>query len=201
MSDLSPLSGRVEMQGAWGGMVRPDDRRQVRFETVMQESHFKSMEAGRPVYEPVEVMFVRQPGERDETAVKVREHHKYEFPRQWAAYQEGRAPIPEGTPLDILFPADKAIVHHLRTLGVFVVEQLASLTEEGQRRVGMGVRDYVARAQKFLEMAEKAAPMQQMRAELEQRDAEIQALKDQMAMLAQAATRRPRRRAADEGDE
>ena len=133
-------------------------------------------------------------GERDETAVAMKEHHKYEFPRQWAAYEAGKQPEAEGTPLAVLFPSDPAIVQHMRACHVFTVEQLAGLTAEGKRRIGMGVEDYVSRANKFLDAAEKAAPVHQMEAALRQRDEEIEALRAQILALAETKTRGRRRR-------
>jgi hypothetical protein len=201
MSDLATMNGAIDFQGEWGGVVRQADRRMARFANVPTPNAVKSEEAGRPIYENKVVLFVRHPGERDETAVAMREHHKWEFQRQWAAFEAGNAPEADGTPLSVLFPADPAIVQHMRGCHVFTVEQLADLTAEGQRRVGMGVQEYVGRAQKFMDAAERAAPMHQMDAALRQRDEEIEALKAQVAMLADAATRRGRKRAADEGDE
>lgn len=200
MSDLAMMSGQIDYQGEWGGMVRPADRRMARFAKVPKLNTVASEREGRPIYDAQVVLFVRHPGERDETAVAMREHHKYEFPRQWAAFEAGNAPEADGTPLDILFPADPQIVQHMRGCHIFTVEQLAILTAEGQRRVGMGVQEYVARAQKFLDAAERAQPMHHVEAELRERDEKIAALEAQVAMLAEAATRR-RGRAANQGDE
>lgn len=199
MSDIAMLSGSIDFQGEWGGMVRPADRRIARFAKVPKHNKVASEQEGRPIYDPQIVLFVRHPGERDETAVAMQEHHKYEFPRQWAAFEAGNSPEAEGTPLDVLFPADPQIVLHLRSCHIFSVEQLGSLTAEGKRRVGMGVEDYVGRANKFLEAAEKAAPMHQVEQMLRQRDEEIEALKTQLLALAESKTRR--RRAAEGDDE
>ena len=96
MSDIAMLTGTVDPQS---GMVMQPDRRMVRFETVPTQNMVKSREMGRPVYDPVTVLFVRHPGERDETAIAMQEHHKYEFPRQWAAFEAGAKVDPGGTPL------------------------------------------------------------------------------------------------------
>lgn len=185
MSDLAMLSGQIEYQGEWGGMVVPQDRRMARFENVPKLNAVESEKAGRPIYENQVVLKVRHPGERDETAVAMKEHHKYEFPKAWAAFEAGQQPEAQGTPLAILFPQDPSIVQHMRACHVFTVEQLATLTAEGQRRIGMGVQGYVAQAQKFLDAAERAAPVHQMEAALRRRDEEIEALKTQLLALAQ----------------
>ena len=197
MSDLAMLAGQVQYQGDWGGMVVPNDRRMARFANVPKLNAVRTEEAGRPIYENQVVLFVRHPGERDETAVAAKEHHKYEFQRAWAAFEAGNAPEAEGTPLSVLFPNDPAIVQHMRACHIFTAEQLAALTAEGKRRVGMGVESYVSQAQKFLDAAEKAAPMQQMEAQLRRRDEEIEALRAQILALAEANNTRGRRRRND----
>ena len=57
----------------------------------------------------------------------MQEHHKYEFPRQWAAFEAGAKVDPGGTPLAVLFPAEPHIISHLRGLHIFTVEMLARL--------------------------------------------------------------------------
>jgi hypothetical protein len=203
MSDLATLSGQVQFQGDWGGIVVPNDRRMVRFVNVPTQNTVRSEAEGRPIFENKIVVFVRHPGERDETAVVMKEGHKYEFPRAWAAFEAGQQPEAEGTPLAILFPADPAIVQHMRACHVFTVEQLAGLTAEAKRRVGMGVEGYVAQAQKFLDAAERAAPMHQVEAMMRQMREENEALRSQILAMAQPTTRGRKRRddTESEGDE
>ncbi len=196
MSDIAMLTGTVDPST---GMVIQPDRRMARFENVPTLNAQRSQEVGRPIYESKVVLFVRHPGERDETAVAAQEQHKYEFPRQWAAFEAGQKVDPDGTPLSVLFPMDPTIVQHLRGLHFFTVEMLAGAGEEGIRRIGMGAREYVSRAQKLIEASEKAAPVIQANARIQAQDEEIALLKEQIAMLA-ASKRRPRKN-ADEGDE
>lgn len=196
MSDIGFLTGTVDPQS---GMVIQPDRRMVRFETVPTLNRVRSEAEGRPIYEPRTVLFVRHPGERDETAIEARPHHQYEFPRQWEAFQAGQKADPEGTPLAVLFPDAPHVVTHMRACHVFTVEMLAELTEEGLRRIGMGARDYQDRARKFMNAAAQAAPMHRVEAELRERDEKIAQLEAQVEMLA-AATRRGRRK-VEEGDD
>jgi hypothetical protein len=198
MSDIAMLTGTIDPQS---GMVIQPDRRMVRFETVQVQNAVKSRESGRPVFEPRTVLFVRHPGERDETSILATEEHQYQFQRQWAAFEAGRKADPEGTPLSVLFPSEPHIVAHLRALHIFTVEMLADCGEEGLRRIGMGSREYQQRAQKFIDAADRAAPMHQVEAQLRQRDEEIAVLKEQVAMLAAATKRGRGRPAASEGDD
>lgn len=201
MSDFAMMNGTVQMQGEWGGMVVPQDRRTARFATVPKLNRVESEKQGRPIYDAQVVLFVRQPGEKDEPAIEMREHHKYQFSREWAAFEAGRSPEAQGTPLEILFPTDPQIVKHLQGAHIFSVDQLAHVSAEGRRRIGMGADAWIARAQQFLDAAEKAAPMHQMEGELRQRDEEIALLKQQVSMLADSVNRRGRKRRDDTPDE
>jgi len=183
-----------------GGMVQFQDRRIARFENVPKQNMVKSTEAGRPVFESQIVLFVRHPGERDETAVAMQPHHEFEVPRAWAQFQAGQKVDPDGTPLAVLFPAEPHIIAHLRSLHIFTVEALADIGEPGIARIGMGAREYVSRAVKFLESATAAAPLAKVQHELQQRDAEIAALRDQVQALIDAGRRRGRKANDTEGD-
>ena len=191
-----------------GGMVVQPDRRIVQFRQGRKLLSRQSQEAGRPMYAPIDLFCVRHPGERDETVVEATEFHKDTHPRQWAAYQNGMKADAEGTPLAVLFPSEPFIVDHLRGMHVYTVEMLAGLTEEGMRRIGMGAREYQARAQKFMDASERSAPAREVEAKLRERDEEIALLKEQMAMLLESrrreadddAPRRGRPRKVDEGD-
>jgi len=198
MSDLANITGSVARNG---GMVQQPDTRMVRFANVPQLNEIASRQQGRPIYDPCDVLFVRQAGERDEIATRVKEHHKFEFAQQWQAYEEGReADLAPGTPLAILFPNSPHIVEALRAVKVFTVEALGGLGEEGLRRIGMGAREYQAKAKQFLEQAERSAPLQKVEAELRERDERIAALTAQVELLAAGVARRgrPRKGAAEE---
>lgn len=185
-----------------GGMVRQVDRRRVRFETVPTINAIRSRAEGRPIYEPKIVLFVRHPGERDETAVMATEAHKYEFEREWRMFEAGQKVDPDGTPLVVLFPDQPHVVAHLRGLHIFTVEMLAECGEEGIRRIGMGARDYVSRAQKLLEASARTAPLHQMEAALRERDEKLAQMQAQLEALMAAPRRgRPRKDAAEGDDE
>ena len=194
MSDIAMLTGTVDPQS---GMVMQPDRRMVRFETVPTQNMVKSREMGRPVYDPVTVLFVRHPGERDETAIAMQEHHKYEFPRQWAAFEAGAKVDPGGTPLAVLFPAEPHIISHLRGLHIFTVEMLAGCGEEGLRRIGMGAREYVTRAQQLIDASERRRRFTRSTPRCVSATTRLPA-KEQVALLA-ASTRKRSRTTADEG--
>jgi len=168
-----------------GGMVAygADDRLWVRFFTQSVQNSWKSQETGRPVFEPKDFIELIQPGERDKLVREVRDEDKYRFPRKWEAYQAGLAQAPDGTPLSILYPSEPHIVDMMRLLVIHTIEQLAGLTEQGIQRLGMGGREHVARAKRYLEAAEKFSGVNAMQSALDAARDEIATLKAQVEQL------------------
>ncbi len=181
-----------------------DDRLFVTFYTRSVQNNYKSEQEGRPVFEPRDFIKIIQPGERDENDREVREEDKFRFPRQWAAYQAKQEQVPEGAPLAVLYPNEPHIIDGMRALKIFTVEQLANLTEAAISRLGMGGREHVARAKRFIEAAEKFGKANQMQRELDAAKDEIAVLKSKVDQLTAARPRgRPpnvRPNAEDEGD-
>jgi len=179
-----------EMAGiAEDGMVIQPDKRIVQFRQGRRHLTLKSQQAGRPIYEPITLFCVRHPGERDETVVEATDFHKMTHPRQWQAFENGRIAEQDGTMLAILFPSEPYIVDHLRGLHIHTVEQLAGLTEAGLQRVGMGARDYQAKAVKFLDDSNRSAPTRELEAKLAAAADQISSLETQVKLLLENAQR------------
>ncbi len=180
-----------------------DSKLNVRFFRGTEIHGMQSIEQGRPVTVGVDMIGLRQPGERDEHHGRVTEIHKQRFPRQWQAYVEGREHVPDGTPLDVLFPTEPETVENLRSLKVYTVEQLAELQENAIARLGMGSRDLVTKAQKFMAAATNYQAANKMNKELEDVKAEKALLEQRVAAMerllnAEPPTRRARKEAQDD---
>ncbi len=134
-------------------MFGDDSRLNVRFFRDSILHGVESSQAGRPVKVGIDMCGIRQPGERDEWIGQATEIHKMRFPNHWQAYLEKREHVPDGTPLDIIFPNEPETVENLRTLKVYTVEQLAGLQANAIARIGMGSQLLVNKAQKFMEQA------------------------------------------------
>lgn len=209
MSDLMPPSSpsSIDWQGHVG-IVQQADRRYVEFYRGHKLNGAQSTQAGRPIHDPVDMMKLIHPGERDIHHLEVREEHKFQFPRQWAAYQAGRsAEAQSGTPIETLYPNDPEMVKQFQALHIYTAEQMAGLTEQGISRLGMGGRAHVERAQKFLEHAAKMSGASKLQAELDDErekrlalEEKMERMERQMAALAEARPRRGRPR-ADETDD
>jgi hypothetical protein len=193
----------VDWQGHVG-MVQQADRRYVKFFAGKVQNGVQSIAAGRPIFETVDMLEIRHPGEKEVHHIRVREEHKHEFPRHWAAYEAGRVPDMDGTPIETLYPNDPAMVQQFKHLHIFTAEQMAGMTEQGISRLGMGGRSHVERAQKFLEAAKGMAGAHKMQRELDEANERAEALAEKMALmerqLAALAEAQPKRRGRPPND-
>jgi hypothetical protein len=172
---IDPNDGRV----AYGD----DSRLVVRFFRGQEIHGLQSAEAGRPIYQGIDMCEIRQPGERDVWHGIATPLHQMRFPKQWEAYQNNREHIPDGTPLDVIFAAEPETVTNLRQLKIYTVEQLAGLQESAVSRIGMGGRNLVVKAQKFMEAATGYQAASKMNRELEDMKSENDTLKERLAAL------------------
>lgn len=142
-----------------GGMVTmgSDDLLIVRFYKKPIPNALKSKQAGHPVYDAVDYVYIQQPGERDTTDRPVHDGDKMRFARQWAQYERNAEQVPEGTPLSVLFvePNECNIPPYLNGLGIYTVEQLNGLSATGIQNIGLGGQEWVNKAKKYLDYASK----------------------------------------------
>lgn len=145
----------------------------------------KSREEGRPVHESIEYVRIQHPGEKDYTDRPVTEVPQtvHRFARQWAAFKESRKFVPDGTPVEMVFPQWPEIAANLHGLGVHTAEQLANLTAEGISHLGLGGQDWVNKAKKFVEYGEKGVAHHKVQKELSDRDSKIDVLENTVAMM------------------
>jgi hypothetical protein len=174
-------------QGANGGGMQwlgvdPGRQPNAYFYTRSVINKAKTAQEGRPIHDGVVFVMIRHPGERDCTDRPATEQDKARFPQQWAAFAQNMSQVPEGTPLEILFPLNPEIASNLRSQGVHTVEQLAALSGDALRRVGMGSQGMQVKAQQFLAQASKGVEFHQMQAALKGRDDRIAALEESLKM-------------------
>lgn len=145
----------------------------------------KSREEGRPVHESIEYVRIQHPGEKDYTDRPVSEvpQTMHRFARQWAAFKDSRKFVPDGTPVEMVFPQWPEIAANLHGLGVHTAEQLANLTAEGISHLGLGGQDWVNKARKFVEYGEKGVAHHKVQKELADRDNKIEVLENTVAMM------------------
>jgi len=120
----------------------------------------------------------------------LRADDKVRFKQYWDNFQLQKAQVPEGTPIDLLFPNNPAIADTLRGYGIYTIQQLANLTAHAVDSVGMGGQEYVNKAKKYLEAATSGKEvvkmqedMRRMARELERAEANNATLKQQVDAL------------------
>lgn len=149
----------------------------------MHQTH-QSLEEGRPIYKDTVYVKIHPPGERlnivDRPATA---QDKQRFPMQWHQFQQNQQQIPDGTPVDMLYPDQPSIAAMLKASGVHTIEQLAELSANAIEEIGMGAQRYVNDAAKYLSIAEKGVKGTQLRKELEERDGKIRTLEQKVELL------------------
>lgn len=147
----------------------------VKFEKKAVHNKFKSNEEGRQIYDDVDYISIRIPGDKtSEVCRKVREDDKERFPVQWANYQGREESMLNGVPLEILPGVSPAETASLKAMQVVTIEQLAGLHEKAIKNTTNG-RDLVKKAQKFLEGESYSVQLEEKIAKLEK---EIETLKE-----------------------
>lgn len=121
-----------------------------------------------PIFKDVEYVKIMRPGEQLNIIDRPAEDHdRARFARQYHLFVDKKAQVPEGTPIDLLFPNNPSIADSLRARGVFTVQQCANLTAHAIDSIGMGGQEYVNRAKKYIEYAASGDNYIKMQAELD----------------------------------
>jgi hypothetical protein len=137
---------------------------------------FKSQQEGAPIYENRDFIRIQQRGERDQIVREVKQEDKARFAQQWAAYQQKASQQASGTPLSVLFPDNPSAVKSLEALQILTVQHLAEASEVAIGRMGLGGRDNVQRAQRYLEAARTGAPNHRLEAQVAELSARLATL-------------------------
>ena len=132
----------MDMEGAQnsGGL-------NVQFYRGTKRDVYNSILDGAPKDIGIDYVKVSNAGEKDNVIHEVNELHKRRWPDQWRAYQEGRAQIADGTPLDMLFPGNPEIVSTLKANNVHTIEQLSDYPDSSLTAF---TPTWKAKAQQFL---------------------------------------------------
>ena len=143
----------------------------------------KSIEAGRPIYDDIDMIRIMYPGQRDTTVGMANYGYQQRFPRQWAQYKAKREQTVSGTPLGVVTWLTKSQVMELNQFNIHTVEHLAGMPDSVANKF-MNHHALKAQAQSYLDAAAGAAPLLKMQAELALRDAQIAELSATVQALA-----------------
>lgn len=94
-----------------------------------KRDNFASQEAGYPIEKGVDMLEIRQFGEKDSMRREVTPVDKQRFAQQWAAYQQNREQTQDGAPLEMLFPKNPEVVATLKANNVHTIQALAAVPD------------------------------------------------------------------------
>lgn len=171
----------------------------IRFGKVAREDRTASIEQGRRVTVDVDMVYVKQIGEKDETERVASEWLEQmrgraegwngnppSIPMEWYErakklyenFQKGYENHPDGFPVREWAVLTPSQVQNLHAMQTFTIEQIAAWTENAMGMYGMGGRELRDKARMWLESGDKKAE------QLAALQVENKALKDQLEKLA-----------------
>ena len=145
-----------------------------------KRDNFQSQQLGYPVEKGVDMVEIRQFGEKDTVKKEVTPQDKARWPQQWAAYQQNREQIQEGAPLDLLFPKNPEIVATLKANNVHTIQALAAVPDSSTMQF---IGEYRAKAKVFLEGIDKGKGFHVLEKKLEDAELRNMELEDRVKAL------------------
>lgn len=168
------------------GQVRfgEDSQQVVLFYTRSVFNAAKSAQLGSRQYENQTWVKMHPPGERLNVIDRpVQDMDKRRFPYQWNNFLQNKTQVPDGTPIDLLFPNNPAVADNLKAFGVHTVQQCSTLSDNAMQTIGMGSVEWKNMAVRYLESANSGTAFLKLQAELAQKDQDIRILKRQFEQL------------------
>lgn len=156
----------------------------VMFYNKAEPNPAKSNAAGRPIFEDKVFVRIHPPGERLNIVDReADESHKRRYPIQWRQFQEQKQQIPEGTPIDLLYPDHPSVGATLRAHGVYTIEQCADLSANAIETIGMGAQTYVNTAKNYLSASNKGVKAVEFRKTIDDLQQQNKLLERQVEQL------------------
>lgn len=150
----------------------------------------KSEQTGKPEYEDrVFVSIIPIGDNKTEVIREATDSDKEKYPQEWDRYQRGEEQMYSGTPLKEWPGMQPSTIRMLEHFNIFVVEQLAELSDGSLTHIGPGARELREKAKAYVAKARDEAATQQYAAENERLRSEIEALKVNFGELAGADER------------
>lgn len=175
----------------------------VQFRNHPMPNEMKTAEAGRPIFDDMEVCEIRGPGSRNttvqpafapshweedpSTGLQRRVTYAERFQRQYQQFKASQTQTMRGTPLDHVPFLTEARRAELRALNIYTAEQLAEVDGQELKNLGPGGRDMKNRAIEYIAEAKTHAPSAQLVVELDTLRAKLAVLEEDNAALKQRA--------------
>jgi hypothetical protein len=163
----------------------PDDVLVALFKNHAALNDAKSLEAGRPIYDDIEVVEIRSPGSRDfkvfpanafshwqthpHTGEQIKITYAERFVHQYQQFKRHAAQTKSGTPLDYVPFLSEGKRAELRAQNIYTIEALAAIDGQELKNLGTGGRDLKNAAEEYIaDTKANVAPSMKLQAELEQ---------------------------------
>jgi hypothetical protein len=145
-----------------------------------------SMAQGRQIFKDEVYVRIAPPGERLNIVDRPASNIDFQrFPIQYQQFRMKQEQMPEGTPIEQLYPDKPSVAATLRAYNVHTIEACATLSGNAIDSIGMGAQGYVNDAIKYIEVAKRGVSAGEFRKELEDRDRQIIRLTENNALLQQ----------------
>jgi hypothetical protein len=178
------------------------------FKHWAQPNPAKTAQAGRPMYDDIEIVEIRFPGSRamsvfpaqafshwavdPNSGGQIKVSYAERFERQYRQFQMHAQQTKTGTPLEFAPFLTEARRAEMKALNIYTVEALCDIDGIELKNLGQGGRELKNAAQEYVASARNGAVSTQVQAELEALRARNQALEDDVSALkARAAVSAP----------
>jgi hypothetical protein len=161
----------------------PDETVVAIFKTHAVRDENKTIKAGRPIFDDMEICELRYPGSRSVSVFpatafshwhtdpfsgeQARVTYAERFSRQYQQFKSHSAQTKSGTPLDYVSFLTDARRAEMRAMNIYTVEQLAAIDGQELKNIGVNGREYKIKAQEYIDDTRKGAPNMEMARELE----------------------------------
>ena len=175
----------------------PDEALVALFKHHAVLNETKTLEAGRPIYDDIEVVEIRAPGSRDfkvfpATAVSHWETSPYDmaqtkvtyaerFSHQYRQFKSKALQTKSGTPLDHASFLSEGKRAEMRAQNIYTVEAMAAIDGAELKNLGPGGRELKNAAMEYIADSAGSAPNLRLQNELEQLRAKNAILEEDLA--------------------
>lgn len=166
------------------GQTETKDTARPKFYRDAIENPARSKEEGRPIYDEIEMVEVRMPGDRLTVFVSpVEDVHRARWPEIYAAFKRGEERAASGTPLEHWASPEmtRSRVAELKACNILSVEELADVPDNVLPRLGMGGRALREQARAYLAAAKGGADVSAMAAQIAKLQETVAALQGRPA--------------------
>ncbi len=178
---MSVANGTYTRTNSFG---KQDETCFPRFFIEAVENPIASQQAGRPIWNDVEMVEVNFPGNNLTKWVgRVTDEHRERWPEHYRRFKAQEEQRPDGMPIEEWPMVTRAQVRELKALEMHTVEQIAAMSEIAIQRIGMGARDLKQKAQAYLAELDGVSTIRQTIEENERLKTQVAAQQNQINEL------------------